>query len=288
MPPEVQSVLLNWDIPPLTTLALLLTALVYVRGWLLIGRTRPEQFPEWRLGCFLGGLFTLFLAVASPFDTLMTGCFLGAHGAALSLHVGCASAAAAGLAPGSAAAGLPRAFVRRASWAAFPHALAAEGRALPDQPETRAWLMMNLAYLGWHIPKAYELALRSEDWHNVEHACFFLDQHIFLVADSTALAYPAAGAPLDADSLYSFRRHCEHRALGCALLPPGGRLYPSYVLQTNPLGWNAVYDQAAAGAFMWVFGSTVFLIPAFWITMRLMSPNRGRRRVPASPVPRGV
>ena len=70
MPPDVQSVLLDWNIPPLTTLALLITALVYVRGWLLIGRTRPEQFPEWRLGCFLAGLFTLFLAVASPLDTL--------------------------------------------------------------------------------------------------------------------------------------------------------------------------------------------------------------------------
>src|SRR5215471_21285112 len=78
MSPEFQSVLLNWDIPPLTTLALLLTALVYVRGWLLIGRTRPEQFPEWRLGSFLGGLLALFLAVASPFDTL-DGRMLSAH-----------------------------------------------------------------------------------------------------------------------------------------------------------------------------------------------------------------
>ncbi|WP_353062593.1 cytochrome c oxidase assembly protein [Tunturibacter psychrotolerans] len=26
---------------------------------------------------------------------------------------------------------------------------------------------------GLHIPKAYEFALSSEDWHNFEHFCFF-------------------------------------------------------------------------------------------------------------------
>lgn len=37
---------------------------------------------------------------------------------------------------------------------------------------TVAWLSMNLAYLGWHIPRAYEFALKSESCHNLEHLCF--------------------------------------------------------------------------------------------------------------------
>jgi cytochrome c oxidase assembly factor CtaG len=61
----------------------------------------------------------------------------------------------------------------------------------------------------------------------------------------------------------------------------GRPLYLSYVTESNSLGISALNDQIAAGAFMWVFGSTVFLIPAFWITLQLLSPKRGRRRVPA-------
>ena len=35
-----------------------------------IRRTRPAQFPAWRLATFLGGIVALFAAVASPLDTL--------------------------------------------------------------------------------------------------------------------------------------------------------------------------------------------------------------------------
>ena len=42
-----------------------------------------------------------------------------------------------------------------------------------------AWLAMNLAYLGWHVPPAYELALRSPGWHEVEHACFLVTSLLF-------------------------------------------------------------------------------------------------------------
>src|ERR1700759_3515164 len=78
MSPELKAVLLNWEIPPWTTLALLLTAVVYVRGWLLIGKTRPEQFPEWRVWCLPRGLFFLFLAGFFPLPTF-GGQLLSAH-----------------------------------------------------------------------------------------------------------------------------------------------------------------------------------------------------------------
>jgi hypothetical protein len=39
----------------------------------------------------------------------------------------------------------------------------------------------------------------------------------------------------------------------------------------RPLGISALNDQVAAGAFMWVFGSIVYLIPAIAIVVRLLS-----------------
>jgi cytochrome c oxidase assembly factor CtaG len=32
---------------------------------------------------------------------------------------------------------------------------------------------MALGIVVWHIPALYELGLRSQAWHEVQHACFF-------------------------------------------------------------------------------------------------------------------
>jgi cytochrome c oxidase assembly factor CtaG len=56
----------------------------------------------------------------------------------------------------------------------------------------------------------------------------------------------------------------------------GRLLYPSYGEVPRLLGLSALNDQIAAGAFMWVLGSTVFLIPAMALVMQLLSPRRQR------------
>ena len=52
----------EWDVPWIVTSALALTAMIYARGWTRIRRTRPAQFPAWRLATFLGGIVALFIA----------------------------------------------------------------------------------------------------------------------------------------------------------------------------------------------------------------------------------
>jgi putative membrane protein len=281
MSPELQSVLRNWDIPPWTTLALLLAAVVYVRGWLLIGRTRPEHFPEWRLACYLGGLFSIFLAVASPFDTL-DGRLLSAH---MVQHFLFMSVAPPLLLLGAPQVpllrGLPRVFVRRVLGPLFRiHWLRRIGQFMISLKP--AWLLMNVAYIGWHVPAAYELALRSENWHNVEHACFFFTSVLFWWP--ILRPWPTRQKQLRWALLpYLLAADIVNTGLSAFLCFAGRPIYPSYALQTNPLGFSPLNDQAAAGAFMWVFGSTVFLIPAFWITMQLLSPKKkNRRRVPVT------
>ena len=38
---------------------------------------------------------------------------------------------------------------------------------------------MNVAYLGWHVPAAFELTFRSETIHQGEHLCFLLTSIAF-------------------------------------------------------------------------------------------------------------
>jgi hypothetical protein len=51
----------------------------------------------------------------------------------------------------------------------------------------------------------------------------------------------------------------------------GRLLYPSYALVPRPFGFGALEDQVAAGAFMWVCGSMIYLIPAVAIVAQLLS-----------------
>ncbi len=68
----------SWAFPFWATAGLIATALLYLRGWRKIRRTRPHIFPPWRAWCFLGGLLALWIAIASPLDTL-DGLLLTAH-----------------------------------------------------------------------------------------------------------------------------------------------------------------------------------------------------------------
>ena len=50
--------------------------------------------------------------------------------------------------------------------------------------------------------------------------------------------------------------------------------YPSYGEIERPFGINAVKDQIAAGAFMWIFGCLLFLVPAIYLTTRFLANDR--------------
>ena len=68
MLPVYQAALGSWAIPPAATFALLLTAVVYLRGWWLLHRAGSPMVPAWRASMFLAGLLTLWIALASPLD----------------------------------------------------------------------------------------------------------------------------------------------------------------------------------------------------------------------------
>jgi putative membrane protein len=54
----------------------------------------------------------------------------------------------------------------------------------------------------------------------------------------------------------------------------GRLLYPSYGPVERSFGIDALKDQIAAGAFMWLLGSLVFLVPAIYLTTRLLTNGR--------------
>lgn len=259
----------RWDVPPIVTSLLALTALIYVRGWIRIQRTRAEQFPLWRIACFLAGIFALFVAVASPLDTFSES-LLVMHMAQHYVFISVAPPLILFGAPVlPLLRGLPAGFVRPVLGPLFGAApLRHAGRFLV-RPRA-AWIAMNASFIGWHIPRAYEFALSSENWHNFEHFCFFATSLLFW----WPIFAPWPSRPISQRWIlipYLLLADFVNTGVSAFLCFSGRLLYPSYGEIQRPFGLSALTDQTAAGAFMWVLGSIVFLIPAVAITAQLVS-----------------
>lgn len=270
------SFILAWDFPPVVCVTLALTAIVYTRGWIRIRRTRPAQFPAWRLFSFLAGIVSLVVAVASPLDTFsdrLLVMHMAQHYVLMSIAPPLVVLAAPVV---PMLRGLPKWMVRNI---AGPLLRLRPLRALfHGLSRLRvAWLLMNISYLAWHVPAAYELALAHENIHEVEHGIFFLTSVIFWwpiiqpwPSHSTRNRWAILPYLVGSDVI--------NTALSAFLCFADRVVYPSYAEQPRLFGISAMSDQAAAGALMWVLGSIAILIPAMGITLRLLSPRRVQRR----------
>jgi cytochrome c oxidase assembly factor CtaG len=265
----VEGIFADWTLPTWLTVAMVVTAAVYVRGWVAIRRTRKAQFTDVRLASFVVGMGLLWVTVASPMDGF-ADVLLTAH---MVEHLLLMSAIPMlllyGLPVVPLLRGLPEPVVR---WVVGPLLRVSGLRRLGQWLVTPAvaWLAMNVAYLGWHAPAAYDLALENETWHGVEHMCFLLTSLLFWWYilrpwpaksrrdDWIALIYLAL-ADLVMTLLSAFLAFCDRP------------VYPYYVEHPNPFHIPVVDDQVLGAMVMWVVGSFAYLVPAMVIAFRLAS-----------------
>jgi putative membrane protein len=275
MSPEFRAVFAEWTPPLLVTSALLLCAMVYTLGWFRIRQTRPALFPAWRQGCFLLGLVIIWLAIASPLDGFADA-LLSAH---MVEHLLLMSFVPPLLLLGNPQVpllrGLPHGFVvcvlgplLRMHW------LRRLGRSLTTP--VVAWLVMNLVFLGWHVPAAYDFALEHEHWHEFEHICFLGASIVFwwpvVRPWPASVRYPGwimlpylVGADVVNTALSAFLAFCDRP------------VYRYYLEQPNLFHIDPLTDQIVGAVIMWVVGSIVFLVPAVFVTVRLLQQDAGRR-----------
>jgi cytochrome c oxidase assembly factor CtaG len=249
----------------------LLSAIVYIRGWFAIRKTRPAQFPTSRLAAFLLGLAILWLAIGSPMDGFADA-LLSAH---MVEHLLLMSFVPPLLLLGDPQVpllrGLPRIFTVHLLGPLFRlKALRTLGRFL-TRPLV-AWLAMNVIFLAWHVPSAYDFALGHEHWHDFEHICFLGTSILFwwpLIRPwPTSARYPGwimipylVGADIVNTALSAFLAFCDRP------------VYTHYLTQPNPFHITPMADQVIGAVIMWVVGSLVFLIPAVIITVRLLQQD---------------
>src|SRR5262245_30323177 len=260
MSPAVQSALSSWSFRPGILLAAILVAVLYFRGWRVLHRVAPSRFPAWRLWAFLAGLLALLIALVSPLDTF-SGLLLSAH---MVQHLILMSVAPPLILLGAPflplLRGLPRTFARDGlgPFLVWP-SLRRFGWALTHP--IVGWLALVVSLCAWHVPAAFDLALRSAAWHKVEHACFFGGALLFWWP--IIQPFPSRSHwPLWSIPLYLLAADIVNTVL-CAFLTFSVRvLYLSYENVPRLFGTTALSDQVTAGVIMWVPGSLAFLIPA--------------------------
>ena len=269
----LQDLIHDWKLPLPLTCGIALPAVIYFIGWMRIRRTRPLQFPVWRLCSFELGMAVLWGAVASPMDELADA-LLSAH---MIEHLLLMSAVPPLVLLGAPVVPMLRGLPQWALFALRPllrsillrRAFSFLLKPLP------AWLMMNLTFLAWHFPAAYDFALENETWHDIEHLCFLLTSLLFW--NCLIRPWPSRKQQISWMLLpYLVGADLVNTMLSASLAFCGRPVYLYYVKNTNPFGVSLLDDQVLGAMTMWVFGSIAFLGPAMWITVRLLDQRKER------------
>ncbi len=269
------AVLESWRLDLRMIFALLAAAWIYVRGWRQLHRQMPSRYTPDRLILFLVGLGTIFVALASPLDAF-GNLLLEAH---MVQHLLLIMIAPLLILTGQPVLpllrGLPHGWMKNGlgpflRW----RALRKVGGALVSP--VVAFLAMAFAVIFWHLPRFYELGLRSQGWHQAEHACFFFSALLFWWP--VVQVWPNhSRTPRWAIIPYLLLADLVNTGLSAFLIFSRHVVYPTYAFAPRLWGTSALGDQAVAGGIMWVPGSVFYLIPAVVVAMKALDSGRAVR-----------
>ena len=263
----------SWHLHPPVEALILLSVAVYATGWCKISACPRSTVRH--LLCFVAGEIALFVAIASPLHELAE-ISLMAH---MIQHVLLMMVIVTDFLSGSPVHfaplfGLPNAMLHGAlrpflGWTPLKKLV-----LLLFHP-VNCWLAFVATTLAWHTPVMFELALRSELWHTVEHTCFLATALLFWWP--VIQPWPSrARWPRWAMIPYLLLADLQNTALSAFLIFCDRVVYPTYATAPRIFGMSALEDQAAAGAIMWVPGSVAFLIPLVVISIRTTQPPARR------------
>jgi cytochrome c oxidase assembly factor CtaG len=269
----------SWPWCPWLLVALLVTAGIYLRGWIVLHRRDGRNWHYGRLAAFLGGLAAIYLALASPiepFAALLLYVHMLQH-MLLMMVAAPLVLLAAPLIP--LLRGLPRPVL--VYWVAPLLSTKPLRRLFRRLTHPLAALPIFVATTwSWHLSPLYDLALRSNEWHYAQHLSFLAAALLFWYP----VVRPYPSRPQWSLWLllpYLLAADLSNTVLSAVLTFSDRVLYPYYAEVPRLGELSVLEDQSTAGVLMWVPGSLAFLLPLFAIGVRLLSG-------PAVPVSRPV
>jgi cytochrome c oxidase assembly factor CtaG len=219
------------------------------------GLAHPNR---WRDASFYAGLGTLVVAIAGPVDDYADRLFF-VH---MTQHVLITMVAPPLLLIGRPwprlSRPLPPPLRRRVARAAH----AGQRTLSPVASPLPAFALFNGVLLAWHLPALYDLTLRNQVVHDLEHMLFFATALLFW-----AHLVPTGRRPRLSEAqriAYGSGAILVSWALAVALGLSSRPLYETYAnLAHRPLGLSALADQQLAAGVMWVPASIPFTVAVF-------------------------
>lgn len=255
--------------PAILSTILVLTAIIYLRGWLALRSANRNGSSAWRAFNFLFGLVLIWIALASPLAALdheLLTVHMVQHLLLMTLApplIWLASPARALL------QGLP---LRFANGLLIPLGQLRATKKLAEilRGPKLAWLAACATLVGWHIPKLFALGMQSPAWHLFEQFTFLATGLLFW----RPVIRPSEGGrhPEFSIILYLFFATLPCDILSGFLAFSDRVVYPMYFSSHLP-DFSPLVDQQCAGALMWTCVTIVYLVAGAIVTMRLLSPK---------------
>jgi putative membrane protein len=253
---------LAWTFEPGVLIGVALVGGAYVTRWRRVRAVSDmvgRDAPVWRLACFLGSLLIVLAALISPVDALADQLFF--------MHM-VQHMLLLDLTPILAILGLTKVILRPLT------------RGVSDL-ERRAGALAHPAFAvvlyvatiwTWHVPAAYDLALRHPVVHVFEHISFVLVGSLYwwhLLSPIRSRMRLGGMGPI----VYMASTKLFVGALGMGLAFAPAALYPYYVHHARVWSISAGTDQAIAGLIMAVEQSIVMGLALAVLFMRMLSES---------------
>jgi putative membrane protein len=254
---------LSWTLSPGVLIVCAIVAGAYLRRWRQVRQVRSPrragEAPVWRLCCMLASLLVALIALISPLDSLADELFV--------MHM-VQHMLLLDVVPILAILGFTKVLLRPLT-------------RVVSELERRAGVLAHPAcavvlYVGviwaWHVPAAYDLAVRHSAVHALEHLTFVLAGSLYwwhLLSPIRARLRLDGLGPV----VYMTSTKLLVGALGMGLAFAPSALYPYYVHHPRVWGVSAIDDQSMAGLVMAVEQSLVMGVALVALFVRALTES---------------
>jgi cytochrome c oxidase assembly factor CtaG len=254
---------LSWTLSPGVLVAVAIVGGAYARRWRRVrAGTSPRgaaEAPVWRLCCFLAALLGVLVALISPLDALADQLFF-THMVQHMLLLD--------VIPILAIVGLTKVILRPLTRTVHD----VERRAGPLAHPAFAVALYVAVIWAWHVPAAYDLAVRHSGVHVLEHLTFVIAGSLYwwhLLSPLRARLRLGGLGPV----AYMVSTKVLVGALGMGLAFAPTALYSYYVHRPRVWGISALDDQAMAGLIMAVEQSLVMGVALVVLFVRALAES---------------
>jgi putative membrane protein len=248
---------LGWTFEPLVGSCLAISLCLYAIGAVrLLQRSGPGRKTLWRqISFFAAGWLALLAALASPIDVAGSVSFAAHMVQHEILMIVAAPLLVLSRPLGIWVWALPQSWRKAIGGSVQAGGFRLVWRAL-TQP-LNAWILHFMALWLWHAPFLFQAALRNDNVHALQHACFLFSALLFWWA---VLRELMGGQRRGVSIVYLFTTMMHTGALGALFAMSATIWYPYYGASASRFDLSPLEDQQLGGLIMWVPGGLAYVI----------------------------